>query len=100
MEIPNLPHRSYNGVAKTQDKTIGQIPLTGINSGKETRDNLDIVTAYPPTKTWIALNNPGEIPLNQLQVKLSDVEGKQLTSLEISQETNVQIEIKSRDEIF
>lgn len=100
VEIPNLPHRSYNGVAKTQDKTIGQIPLTGINSGKETRDNLDIVTAYPPTKTWIPLNNPGEIPLNQLQVKLSDIEGKQLTNLEIAQETNVQIEIKSRDEIF
>ena len=100
VEIPNLPHRSYNGVSQTQDKTIYQIPINGVNNPKKTRDNLDMVGAYPPTKTWIALNNPGEIPLNQLQVKLSDIEGKQLTTQDVQQETNVVVEIKARSEII
>ena len=100
VEIPNLPHRSYNGVSKTQDKTIYQIPINGVNNPKKTRENLDMVGAYPPTKTWIPLNNPGEIPLNQLQVKLSDIEGKQLTTQDVQQETNVVVEIKSRGEII
>jgi len=99
IEIPNLPHRSYNGVTKTQDKTIGVVPINGVNADRLTKDNLDIITAYPPTKTWIPLNNPGQIPLNELHVKLVDVRGQQLDSTEIAQETAVSIEIKTRDEI-
>jgi len=100
VEIPNLPHRSYNGVSKTQDKTIGVIPVNGINADRLERDNLDIITAYPPTKNWIPLNNPGEIILNELQVKLSDVRGKELDASEIAQETAVSIEIEERNNIF
>jgi len=100
VEIPNLPHRSYNGANKTQDKTIGQIPINGLNSNKLEEDNLNIITSYPPSKVWIPFNNPGEIPLNELQVKLSDVKGVQIPAVEIAQETNIQIEIKSRNEIF
>ena len=92
--------RSYNGVSKTQDKTIGVIPVNGINADRLERDNLDIITAYPPTKNWIPLNNPGEIILKELQVKLSDVRGKELDASEISQETAVSIEIEERNNIF
>ena len=100
VEIPNLPHRSYNGVNKTQDKTIGVVPVTGVNADVLERDNLDIITTYPPTKNWIPLNNPGEIILNELQVKLSDVRGKELDATEITQETSVSIQIEERDNIF
>ncbi len=100
IEIPNLPHRSYNGVTKTQDKTIGVVPVTGLNANRLERDNLNIITAYPPSKNWIPLNNPGQIPLNELQVKLIDVRGKELDASEIVQETSVSIEIKQKNEIF
>tara|TARA_R110002012_G_scaffold205721_1_gene375518 strand:- start:130 stop:939 length:810 start_codon:yes stop_codon:yes gene_type:complete len=100
VEIPNLPHKSYNGVIRTRDKTIGQVPVNSINSERLERDNLDIISAYPPTKNWIALNNPGDIVLNELQVKLSDVKGVEIPSTEIAQETNVAIEIKNRNEIM
>ena len=102
IEIPNLPHRSYNGVSKTQDKTIGVVPVNGINADRLERDNLDIITAYPPTKNWIPLNNPGEIILNELQVKLVDVRGKELDASEISAELRLQIsiEIEERNNIF
>ncbi len=100
VEIPNLPHRSYNGVTRTQDKTIGVIPVNGVNADRLSKDNIDIITAYPPSKNWVALNNPGEIILNELHVKLSDVRGKELDSSEIAQETAVSIEIKEKSEIF
>ena len=100
VEIPNLPHHSYNGVARTQDKTIGQIPITPINSERLVRDNIQLVTAYPPHKVWIPLNNPGSISVNELQVKLTDIRGVQLTSADVEQETNIQIEIATRSDIF
>ena len=100
VEIPNLPHKSINGVSKTQDKTIGQIPLNGINSNNKLRNNLEIITAYPPTKNFIALNNAGDLPLNELHVRLTDIKGVEIPAIEIAQETNIQVEIKSRNEIF
>ena len=83
-----------------EDKTIGVIPVNGINADRLERDNLDIITAYPPTKNWIPLNNPGDIILNELHVKLSDVRGKELDASEITQETAISIEIKEKNEIF
>ena len=100
VEIPNLPHKSLNGVTRTRSKTIGQVPVNSINSERLERDNLDVISAYPPSKNWIALNNPGDIVLNELQVKLSDVRGVEIPLTEIAQETNVEIEIKNRNEIM
>ena len=76
------------------------MPVTGVNANRLERDNLNIISAYPPSKNWIPLNNPGDIPLNELQVKLIDVRGKELDASEIVQETSVSIEIKQKNEIF
>ena len=100
VQIPNLPHKSINGVNRSQDKTIGQIPITGINSENKLRNNLEVISAYPPTKNYIPLNNAGEIPLNELHVRLTDIKGVEIPAVEIAQETNIQLEIKSRNEIF
>ena len=100
VEIPNLPHRTYNGVTRVRDKTVGQIPVTGVNADRLERDNLDIISAYSPSKNWIPLNNPGDIVLNELQVKLSDLRGVEIPSNEIAQETNVVLEIKTKNQIF
>ena len=89
-----------NGVNRSQDKTIGQIPITGINSENKLRNNLEVISAYPPTKNYIPLNNAGEIPLNELHVRLTDIKGVEIPAVEIAQETNIQLEIKSRNEIF
>jgi hypothetical protein len=100
IQIPNLPHKSYNGVNGSQDKTIGQVPITGLNANRLERNNLDVITAYTPTANYIALNNAGEIPLNELHVRLCDIKGVEIPAVEIAQETNIQLEIKSRNEIF
>ena len=100
VEIPNLPHRTINGVNRSQDKTIGQIPITGLNADRLDRNNLDVISAYPPTKNFIPLNNAGEIPINELHVRLTDIKGVEIPALEIAQETNIQLEIKSSNELF
>lgn len=100
IEIPNLPHRSYNGVTRTQDKTIYTVPPQGVNSNELVLTHEKKIACTPPTKIWIPLNNPGSLTLNELQVKLTDVFGKELGSALITQETNVQLEIKSRNDIF
>ena len=64
------------------------------------QNNLEIITAYPPTKNFIALNNAGDLPLNELHVRLTDIKGVEIPAIEIAQETNIQVEIKSRNEIF
>ena len=76
------------------------MPITGLNANRLTRNNLDVITAYTPTANYIALNNAGEIPLNELHVRLCDIKGVEIPAVEIAQETNIQLEIKSRNEIF
>ena len=65
-----------------------------------TIDNLEILEVIPATKVWLELNNPGEIPLNRLDVQLSDVFGKKLNELNYSQPTNIVLEIKNNDDII
>ena len=100
VEIQNLPHKSINGVNGSQDKTVGQIPITGLNANRLERNNLDVITAYPPTENYIPLNNAGDIILNELHVRLSDIKGVEIPAVELAQETNIQLEIKNRNEIF
>ena len=97
IEIPNLPHRTYNGTNTSIDKTIYQMPLVNHSTAI---DNLEILEVIPATKVWLELNNPGEIPLNRLDVQLSDVFGKKLNQLNYSQPTNIVIEIKNNDDVI
>ena len=97
VEITNLPHRTYNGTNGSLDKTIYQMPLV---AEKEVKDNLEILEVIPPTKVWLELNNPGEIPLNRLEVQLSDTSGKKLNNAIYQQPTNIVVEIKNNDDII
>ena len=55
---------------------------------------------HEKTKVWVSLNNPGEIPLNKLDVQLSDEAGVKLSQLEYKQETNLLLEIKGEKEFL
>ena len=63
-------------------------------------DNLEILEVIPPSKVWLELNNPGEIPLNRLEIQLSDSSGKKLNELNYSQPTNIVVEIKNKEDII
>ena len=88
VEIKNLPHRTYNGSINTFDKTIYTI---GSLVNAKTIENSRVIEVYPPQKTYLELNNPGEIILNQLEVQISDEFGIQETDLQ--QETHLTLEI-------
>tara|TARA_R110000803_G_scaffold4137_4_gene14175 strand:- start:3228 stop:5984 length:2757 start_codon:yes stop_codon:yes gene_type:complete len=98
IELTNLPHRSYNGTNGSIDKTIYQMPLLG--TGFNQLDNLEVLEMIPSTKVWCELNNPGEIPLNRLEIQLSDSSGKKLDITKYSQPTNIVVEIKNKDDII
>lgn len=89
VEIKNLPHLSYNGVNGNIDKTIYQIHSNP--SGDKISNNDLISNVLAPTPLLIDLNNAGEICLNELEVHITDEEGKVETDLR--QETVVNIEI-------
>ena len=90
IQIPNLPHNSYNGNTKTADKTIYEIPYGG---DKVTIENDHaIVEVEPPSKVWIPLNNAGEIPINHFDVRIADVNNNEASFL--SKDTNIVIQIE------
>ena len=88
VEIKNLPHRTYNGTINTFDKTI--YTIGSLINGK-TIENKRVIELYPPQKTFIELNNAGDLVLNQLEVQISDEFGIQETDLQ--QETHLTLEI-------
>jgi hypothetical protein len=88
VEILNLPHRTYNGSINTFDKTI--YTIGSLINGK-TIENKRVIEVYPPQKTFVELNNAGNLILNQLEVQISDEFGKQETDLQ--QETHITLEI-------
>ena len=94
VEIPNLPHRTFNGTNNTIDKTIYQLPV----ESKNIVGNDKITEHSPATKVWIPLNNPMEIPLNRLEVQISSEDGKKVTHL--SNDTHVSVQIENKNSIF
>ena len=88
VEIKNLPHRTYNGTINTFDKTI--YTVGSLINGK-TIENKRVIELYPPQKTFVELNNAGDLVLNQLEVQISDEFGIQETDLQ--QETHLTLEI-------
>lgn len=97
IDLLNLPQRGYNGVNKTTDKTIYQMPLA--TDHKEI-DNMSIHEVLVPTKVWLPLNNPGDIPLNSLDIQLSDTSGKKLDKSKYTQPTNIVIQIEQKNNIL
>lgn len=95
VEIPNLPHITYNGTNKTTDKTIYQLP---VESTSRTIHNVKITEHSPASKVWIPLRNAGEIPINKLDVQISKENGQKATGLQ--QDTHVSIQIEKREDIF
>lgn len=95
VEITNLSHRSFNGANHQVDKTIYQIPAVGAD--RTSVDNLDIIEITPPQKVWIDLNNSMDIPINKLDVQISDKLGKKLENLRPN--TNLSLEIRPKNNV-
>ena len=95
VEIPNLPHITYNGTNKTTDKTIYQLP---VETTSKIIHNVKITEHSPASKVWIPLRNAGEIPINKLDVQISKENGQKATGLQ--QDTHVSIQIEKREDIF
>jgi hypothetical protein len=95
VEIPNLPHITYNGTNNTTDKTIYQLP---VETTSKIIHNVKITEHSPASKVWIPLRNAGEIPINKLDVQISKENGQKATGLQ--QDTHVSIQIEKREDIF
>lgn len=89
VEITNLPHTSLNATNGSIDKTIYQLPM--IHNTEEV-GNQELVEMTPPSKVWIPLNNPGSLPLNKLDVKISAVDGRPIATLLKDTHITIQIE--------
>ena len=89
VEITNLPHISFNATNGSMDKTIYQLPMIQYT---EEVGNQELVEMTPPSKVWIPFNNPGSLPLNKLDVKISAVDGRPITTLLKDTHITLQIE--------
>lgn len=91
IQVTNLPHRSYNGLNHMNDKTIYRVLMRG-DENVEVLNDVRVVEVDVPERVYIPLNNPTEMTINQLEVLISDVEGKEETDL--TQDTYVTVDIK------
>ena len=90
VQITNLPHRSYNGTNHMNDKTIYRV----LNRGNENVTNINSVRISEidvPERIYIPLENGSEYHINKLDVKITDVDGKEETDL--TEDTYVSVEI-------
>ena len=90
VQITNLPHRSYNGTNHMNDKTIYRV----LNRGNENVTELNSVRISEidvPQRVYIPLENGSEYHINKLDVKITDVDGKEETDL--TEDTYVSVEI-------
>jgi len=95
VEITNLPHRSFNGKNHSYDKTIYQLPVE--TTSKEIQ-GVKITEHSAEQKVWLPLNNPGEIPLQKLDIQISKEDGKKADNLQ--EDTHLVIQIEQRDDII
>ena len=91
IQVTNLPHRSYNGYNHMNDKTIYRVLMRG-DENVEVLNDVRILEVDVPERIYIPLNNPTPMTINQLEVLISDVEGKEETDL--TEETYVTVDIK------
>lgn len=95
IHIDNLPIQSYNGKIGTMDRCIYQ--TTAFLNSTQTADDYVLSSIDVPQKIYIALNNAGDIHLNEFKVKITDIDDKPDSEII---ESNMTIEIKSREELL
>ena len=95
INIENLPHRSADGNRHTLSKTIYQLPsvMDSDKMGDRVQRSLTV-----PQKIKIPFKNPGNFPINSLEVKITNEEGVEDATLVGT--TNIVIEINNKNEDF
>ena len=76
--------------------SIYEVPLNNANS--KVIEETTTVGFIPPQKIWHPLNNPADIALNQLDIRIADEEMRTKESL--VGPTHVALEIKPKTDIF
>ena len=94
--IENLPHRTFNGRTRNLCKSILEVLHNETNN--TIRGDVELINIVPKHKIWIPLNNAGEMPINELHVRIAD--GALIEVEDLVSDTHVHVEIKSREEIF
>jgi len=94
VEVTNLTHRTFNGKTRSLDKTIYQLP---VEASSKIIHNIKVTEHSPASKVWVELNNPADIPMNQLDIQISRENGTKAT---LQPDTHLSLEIKQRENIF
>ena len=58
---------------------------------KDIIGNQEVIEVVPPSKVWIPLNNPGSMPINRLDVQISQIDGRKAT---LFKDTNVSLQLE------
>jgi hypothetical protein len=95
INIENLPQRSADGNRHTLSKTIYQLPA--VMDSEAEGDNV-VRSLVVPQKVKIPLKNPGEMSINNLEVKITNEEGIEDDTL--AGTTNIVVEINNKNEDF
>jgi len=94
--IENLPHRTFNGRTRNLCKSILEVlhnETLNTNKGE-----IELINIVPKHKIWIPLNNAGDIPINELHIRIAN--GAMIEVTDLIGDTHIHLEIKSKDEIF
>ena len=95
VNIENLPHRTINGETHSFTKSIITLPQ-GINSTKYGRERILTYEAINPR--WVPLYNSMDIPINNLEVRITD--SADITEKGLVGATHLLVEIESRENII
>ena len=76
IRIPNLTHKSFNGGQSGLSKIVYQLPQFS-NDGRQ----FGPLHFEPGEKTYVKLNNPSPMLLNELQIQIVDSQERELNSL-------------------
>ena len=94
--IENLPHRTFNGRTRNLCKSI--LEVLHNETTNTLKGDTELINFIPKHKIWIPLNNAGEMPINELHVRITD--GAMIEVEDLVGDTHIHLEIKPRQEIF
>ena len=94
--IENLPHRTFNGRTRNLCKSI--LEVLHNETQNTIKGESELINFVPKHKIWIALNNSGEMPINEFHVRITD--GAMIETTDLIGDTHIHLEIKAKDEIF
>ncbi len=89
IRLPGLTHKTFNGAQAGLSKIIYQVPQFS-NDGRE----FGSLFFQPGEKTYVKLNNPAPVLLNNLQVQIVDAFEKEINSL--TGDTQIVFHIRKR----